>query len=158
MSSSSFICDVPSDVSVPPEFIVNLDLPPMIRWQHILRLYIDQLRQTEEAIESVVKDILGTWAGPMLEKVLTILMAGVTQFGLVYYGQELKGVSEDTGIQLGKLVLMQLVYECVACCTSIVCQNKETKTPMHIRTMDWELDILRPLTIGKYAHMYMKFI
>ncbi len=145
---SSFICNVPSDVSVPPRFVVNLDLPPMVRWQHILRLYKDQFHQVEKKIESMINEIVGQWAGPMLEKVLSTIMAGITRLGLVYYGQELKGFSQETEIPLGKLVLIQFVYECFACCTSIVCRDERTNIPMHIRTMDWELDFLKPLTIG----------
>jgi hypothetical protein len=145
---SSFICNVPSDVSVPPRFVVNLDLPPTVRWQHILRLYIDQFHQVEQKIESMINEILGQWLGPMLEKVLSTIMSGITRLGLVHYGEELKGFSKDTGIPLGRLVLMQFVYECSACCTSIVCKNDQTNVPIHIRTMDWALDFLKPLTIG----------
>lgn len=147
---SSFICSIPSDVSVPRRFVVNLDLPPTIRWQHILRLYVDQFRDVEKKIETMINEMLGQWLGPMIEKVLSTIMSGITRLGLVYYGEELKGFSQDTGIPLGKLVLMQFVYECVACCTSIVCPNKQTGVPIHIRTMDWELEFLKPLTIGKY--------
>lgn len=147
---SSFICNVPSDSSVPPRFVVNLDLPPMVRWQHILRLYKEQFHQVEKKIESMINELIGQWVGPMLEKVLSTIMAGITRLGLVYYGEELKGFSQDTEIPLGKLVLMQFVYECFACCTSIVCKNEQTGVPMHIRTMDWELDFLKPLTIGMY--------
>ena len=146
---TSFICKVPSDVSVPPRYIVNLDLPPAVRWQHILRLYVDQFRKVEKKVDSMINGIVGQWAGPMLEAVLSTMMAGITRLGLVYYGEELKGFSHDTGISLGKLVLIQFVYECFACCTSIVCQNQQTNIPVHIRTMDWELDFLKPLTIGE---------
>ncbi|CAF0844433.1 unnamed protein product [Adineta steineri] len=144
---SSFVCDIPSDVSVPPRFIVNLDLSPALRWQHILRLYIDQFREVEKKIDSMITDIIGQFAGPMLEKILSTIMSGITRLGLVYYGQELKGFSEITGIPLGKLVLIQFVYECFACCTSIVCKDEQNNIPIHIRTMDWELDFLKPLTI-----------
>ncbi|CAF2020874.1 unnamed protein product [Rotaria magnacalcarata] len=144
---SSFICNVPGDVSSPPRFVVNLDMLPALRWQHIVRLYADQLHEVEKKIESMVDEIFGQYIGPMLEKVLSTIMAGITRLGLVYYGQELKGLSNDTGIPLGRLVMMQFVYECFACCTSIVCQDEQTNIPMHIRTMDWELDFLKPLTI-----------
>jgi hypothetical protein len=145
---SSLICTVPSDVDVPPQFIVDLNQPPSLRWQHILRLYIGQFRQVEEKIESMINQLIGPWVGPMLETSLSTIMAGVTRLGLVHYGDELKGFSQETGIPLGRLVLMQFVYECFACCTSIVCKNETTNTPVHIRTMDWELDFLKPLTIG----------
>ncbi|CAF1004560.1 unnamed protein product [Adineta ricciae] len=144
---SSFICQVPPDVSVPQRYIVNLDLPPAVRWQHILRLYLDQFHAVEKKIDSMISGIIGQWAGPILETILSAVMSGITRLGLVYYGEELKGFSQETGIPLGKLVLIQFVYECFACCTSIVCQDKQTKVPIHIRTMDWELDFLKPLTI-----------
>ncbi|CAM4894188.1 unnamed protein product [Rotaria socialis] len=140
---------VPCDVSSPPRFVVNLDMPPALRWQHIVRLlYADQLHEVEKKIESMVDEIFGQYIGPMLEKVLSTIMVGITRLGLVYYGQELKGLSNDTGIPLGRLVMMQFVYECFACCTSFVCQDEQTNIPMHIRTMDWEFDFLKPLTIG----------
>jgi penicillin V acylase-like amidase (Ntn superfamily) len=42
---------------------------------------------------------------------------------------------------------MQLVYEASAHCTSIIATEKETETPLHIRTMEWEMPFLRPITI-----------
>ena len=146
---SSLICAVPSDVSVPPCFTVDLDQPPATRWQHIARLYIDQLRAVEKQIDSMIDQLIGQWLGPMLAKVLSTLLDSVTQLGLVYYGEELKGFARETGIELGRLVLMQFVYECFACCTSIVCRDEQTKIPVHIRTMDWGLDFLKSLTIGR---------
>eukprot|EP00026_Physarum_polycephalum_P009777 Phypoly_transcript_09913.p1 GENE.Phypoly_transcript_09913~~Phypoly_transcript_09913.p1 ORF type:complete len:398 (+),score=31.45 Phypoly_transcript_09913:75-1196(+) len=73
-------------------------------------------------------------------------MAGITHLGLVYYGKELKAIAEQSGIPLGKLVLMQLVYEACACCTSVVVPNADG-VPLHIRTMDWEFPFLGPLTV-----------
>ena len=145
---SSIICTVPSDVQVPRHFIVDLDQPPMLRWQHILRLYVDEFHLVERKIETMIQELVGQWTGSMVETVLSTIMAGITKLGLVYYGEELKGFSQETGIPLGKLVLIQFVYECFACCTSIVCRNEQTNVPIHIRTMDWELDFLKPLTIG----------
>jgi hypothetical protein len=45
--------------------------------------------------------------------------------------------------------MMQLVYEASAHCTSIIAteKEKETETPLHIRTMEWEMPFLRPITI-----------
>ena len=146
---SSPICVVPSDVSVPPCFTVDLDQPASTRWQHVARLYIAQLREVEKQIDSLIDQLIGQWLGPMLAKALSTFIGGVTQLGLVFYGEELKGFARETGIELGRLVLMQFVYECFACCTSIVCRDEQTKIPLHIRTMDWGLDFLKALTIGR---------
>jgi hypothetical protein len=63
----------------------------------------------------------------------------------VFYIDELRGISKHTGIDLSQLILMQLCYEVCACCTSIVI-DKDINT-FHYRTMDWEMDELKDLTI-----------
>jgi hypothetical protein len=145
---SSLICEIPSDVKTPPYFVVDLDQPEISRWNHIIVLYIDQLHDVEKRIDSMVNQMIGSWTAPLLEKVVTTIMAGITRLGLVLYGEELEGFSKATGISLGRLVLIQFVYECFACCTSIVCRDPVTNIPLHIRTMDWGLDFLKSLTIG----------
>ena len=40
-----------------------------------------------------------------------------------------------------------MVYEASTTCTSIVVEHSENGKPIHIRTMDWELPFLKPLTI-----------
>ena len=144
----SLICEVPADVDIPPHFIIDLDQPPALRWQHVVHLYRDQLLQVEARIESMVQTILGNWLGPAVESIVATLMSGITKAGLVFYGEEIKGIAKDSGIALGKMALMQFVYECFACCTSIICKNSITNTPMQIRSMDWGLDFLKKLTIG----------
>lgn len=42
---------------------------------------------------------------------------------------------------------MNLSYELFSACTSIILEDPTDKTPMHFRTMDWDLDLLRQLTI-----------
>jgi hypothetical protein len=86
-------------------------------------------------------------------------------------------VCTAAGLPLGQLVLLQLVYEASAACTSIivpqdpakvscpiaphprldstlivhvrvcVCSRGQASAPQHIRTMDWGMEFLRPLTI-----------
>ena len=38
--------------------------------------------------------------------------------------------------------MMQLVYEASTHCTSLVTELEGKKTPVHIRTMEWELPCL----------------
>ena len=74
-------------------------------------------------------------------------MATATHAGAVYYGKELKGIARATGMPIGLLAILQLVYEASACCTSVVVDDPESGRPVHIRTMDWEMEWLAPLTI-----------
>eukprot|EP01087_Luapelamoeba_hula_P012980 TRINITY_DN3676_c0_g1_i1.p1 TRINITY_DN3676_c0_g1~~TRINITY_DN3676_c0_g1_i1.p1 ORF type:complete len:385 (+),score=27.58 TRINITY_DN3676_c0_g1_i1:450-1604(+) len=56
------------------------------------------------------------------------------------------GLAAAVGIQVGELVMLQLVYEAAACCTSIIVED-ESGIPLHIRTMDWEMPYLKGLTV-----------
>jgi hypothetical protein len=52
------------------------------------------------------------------------------------------------GISLSELVAIQYAYEYFAQCTSVgINPKKSTSGPIHVRTMDWPLDFLTPLTI-----------
>lgn len=66
----------------------------------------------------------------------------------VYYGAELTAISKKSGLDLGRLVLLQLVYEASTACTSVVVSDSK-ETPHHIRTMDWDMDFMKldPFTI-----------
>jgi hypothetical protein len=87
--------------------------------------------------------ILGTGIGASLA---TSVFATAAKTGWVYYGDELKGIAKASGVPLGKVVLLQIAYEAFAACTSIVA-NGPDGCPIHIRSMDWEMAELQPLTI-----------
>lgn len=79
-------------------------------------------------------------------------MSSLNSLGIVFYDKELAGISKALNgkISTGLLVAMQLIYEVSACCTSIIVPGKDQElsgAPLHIRTMDWGMDFLKPLTI-----------
>lgn len=65
--------------------------------------------------------------------------------GRTCYPLEMKAIAQRANMDLGRLVLLQHIYEACACCTSIVLEGENC--PIHIRSMDWGMDILKPLTI-----------
>lgn len=97
-------------------------------------------------VKAEIKATLGAVLGPALTGVGTSLMETATSLGRVYYGEELKAMSARSGVKLGRLVILQLVYEAASCCTSIVVPGPDG-VPRHIRTMDWAMDLLGDLTI-----------
>jgi N-acylethanolamine-hydrolysing acid amidase len=101
-------------------------------------------------VESIVKDEIksniGDILGPALTSIGTGIMETATSLGRVYYGEELKAISARSGVKLGRLVILQLMYEAASCCTSIVVPGPDG-VPRHIRTMDWGMDLLADLTI-----------
>jgi hypothetical protein len=125
-----------------PRYIIDLDDSPKDRWSGILKDYKDEMIKMKEFIDKLLKELqLEGYFASFALKMLEI----AAKVGWVYESEELIALSEMSGIELGKLIAMQLLYEASATCTSIIIQGKEF--PIHIRTMDWELDLLKSLTI-----------
>ena len=122
-----------------PRYVVDLDAPASERWNHVVADYKDKL----SSVVTMTEDILGTGVGATIA---TSVFATAANVGWVHYSEELIGIAKATGIPLGKVVLLQIAYEAFAACTSIVV-NGPDGYPLHIRTMDWEMEELQPLTI-----------
>jgi hypothetical protein len=122
-----------------PKYIVDLDSPADKRWNQIVNDYADHLPN----VVSMTEDILGSGCGASLA---TTVFATAAKTGFVYYADELRGIAKASGVPLGKVVLLQIAYEAFAACTSIVVDGPNGY-PLHIRTMDWDMPELQPLTI-----------
>ncbi|VBB18342.1 hypothetical protein YASMINEVIRUS_805 [Yasminevirus sp. GU-2018] len=118
-----------------PRFIINLDLPPDQRWTHVIKLYKHKFSKVMDTVDTLLGGITGT------------ALKWVTWWYSenVFYIEELKAISETSGVELEKLILLQLCYEMFSCCTSIVINDKDRT--VHYRTMDWEMPKLADLTI-----------
>lgn len=128
-----------------PRFIIELNDPPKRRWDHIIDYYKQDLRSIRDTI---INDILppGSLA-KMLSASVAQAAALLSKLGIVMYSKELKGISERSGLSLGELTLMQFGYEAASCCTSVAVSDENNGgKPVHIRTMDWGIEALGPLT------------
>eukprot|EP00742_Colponemidia_sp_Colp-10_P023380 GILJ01027838.1.p1 GENE.GILJ01027838.1~~GILJ01027838.1.p1 ORF type:complete len:370 (-),score=23.06 GILJ01027838.1:423-1415(-) len=86
-------------------------------------------------------------AGSLVLKCLQGVLNLSNKLSVVYYSDELNAISELSGMPLGRVVMMQLVYEASALCTSVVVPRDGEGCAAHIRTMDSEMDFLRKLTV-----------
>ena len=130
--------------------MVNLDQPPGERWSHIVQAYVEVLPNVINLIDTILGE-------GIVASIANAVFSGLNRIGVVYYHQELEGIAKVSGIPVGKVALLQIAYEVFAACTSIVVdmdmtQNDgesghSTVTPFHIRTMDWEMEMLDQLTI-----------
>ncbi len=117
---------------------ISLDEDPSTRWRHVI---IDNLAKLTETMSELEKMIPSGWLSYGIEKTL----AACAYAGLVMYSKELYSISELTGISIGKLIILQLYYELNAHCTSILTDSKDGVCLT--RTMDWQLSLLKDLTI-----------
>lgn len=119
-------------------YSINLDENSATRWQYIIDDNKDKLSKAMNKLNDLIpKNIIF--------KLIEWLMALCTYLNIVCYSDELRAISKQTNIPLGKLVLLQLYYELNAHCTSII--TKSNKGMCLTRTMDWDLELLKDLTI-----------
>lgn len=128
---------------------IDLDLDPSDRWKQVMLDYKDLFIDAMNSMESIMSEfgILGgviNFASAIACKIMNGIM----------YREELQSISNISGIPIHKLVLCQICYEMFAACTSVVIKGQNN---IHFRTMDWEMEFLKKITIkvqftrnGKY--------
>jgi N-acylethanolamine-hydrolysing acid amidase len=126
----------------PKEYIVHLDGDPQHMWDQVCRDYKEKILNVEKHIDEMVNK--GTLSLGLF-KSITISFGVLARFNMITFSQELRGISRELGIHVGKVVALQLVYEASTCCTSIVVDNGINL--MLARTMDWDMPSLKDLTI-----------
>ena len=150
-NSSSNSRGVKERTSDCPRYEVNLDDPPQQRWQHIIQDYKEHF----PTVIDFVDDMIGTGVS---SSIITTVLANFNDKGKIFYSEELEGIASVSGLPIGKIALLQVAYEVFAACTSVVVDMpssnisglddiKQESAPFHIRTMDWSLDVLVPMTI-----------
>jgi len=119
-----------------PQFTIHLDYPPDKRWNEVIEHFKEHIPKATK----IAEEMLGKNTVRLLQPILNL----ATRSNSIMYKEELLSISNQTNINPGLLLLLQLVYEAFAACTSVVVKTE--RYPIHIRTMDWDLSILRKLT------------
>ncbi len=117
---------------------VSLDLSPELRWNEVLHDNHDKLMRAMLQLNALIPT-------GFISRCIELILCVCTYLHIVMYSQEIIAISKISGISIGRLVLLQLYYELNANCTSII-TNSESG-PCLTRTMDWELPLLKDLTI-----------
>lgn len=120
------------------EYVISLDLPPLQRWTEIAREKKSEIKAILDKFISFL-DEFGMWAeeivyilkltGPLLDDMLP-----------EPYADEIKSISEATGLEIGEVVFYNIFYEVFTVCTSVVAQDPSGKL-YHARNLDFGLFI-----------------
>jgi len=137
--------------------IINLDLPAENRWTEIVK-------PLSSEIEALVTVITRLVPPKILKVILASCDKGIDAEFLNRfpnsYGDEIRGISKDTGVDACALVIYNIAYEVLGGCTSIVAESPDGKIyhgrnldfglgPFNISEMQWQLtDALRPLLVN----------
>lgn len=122
------------------EYIIDLDLPQAERWRHIL----DDHKHLFPELETEIGNIISMFGYNNIYSMC--LNTGIYLFSSkVLYYDELKSISDAVGLSLDKILIMQLLYELSAACTTIV--HKVEGQMTMLRTLDWDMSFLKKITI-----------
>ncbi|XP_031560765.1 N-acylethanolamine-hydrolyzing acid amidase-like [Actinia tenebrosa] len=119
-------------------FTVNLDLPPQERWVKIMQEY-------RQYTPTIIKDVQNFFPKPLLP-LIDRLALYLDKYFPAPYPDELRGIASGLNISLSNAVLLNLVYDFSAFCTSIVAQDTQGNI-YHARNLDYHFTAdLRKLT------------
>ncbi|XP_041362025.1 N-acylethanolamine-hydrolyzing acid amidase-like [Gigantopelta aegis] len=129
----------PSDPQVPRAYNVSLDDPPESRWDHVLKDYVNEVPN----LIATVRSLVPIQYLPVVED----LAVDLESYMPSPFPQELRGIAEAFTMDIGDIVLLNIIYDVTAFCTSIVSQDSNG-TIWHARNLDFYYgDILRNMTI-----------
>jgi hypothetical protein len=115
----------PSDI---PTHVINYSLPPRERYEEVSRIYKDQILNVKNTLFKHIPEKfqnLATEFFHLLDKCLDD------------FGEEIRGVADGSGLDVGDALILNLAYELTDYCTSIVAVDNDGKI-MHARNQDFE--------------------
>ncbi|CAF2211386.1 unnamed protein product [Rotaria magnacalcarata] len=126
----------PKPDRIVPTYVVNLDLPPVERWKNISTIYKPAIIDLVNYIKTFALSI-----SPELQFLISLVdtkLPAMADTLPAPYGDEMKGISQATGVPLGEIVLYNIFYEIFTLCTSIVAEDQNGKI-LHGRNLDFGL-------------------
>lgn len=117
----------------------NLDKAPSERWVEIFEQNESLIKDLKKHIQSLLK----AYSSSIL--LLKPFFNSFDKSKIMYY-EEITYIAKRIGLSKMECVLMQLMYESSAACTTAVI--KINKKEFFLRTMDWPQDFMKDITIG----------
>jgi len=129
-----------SSYTVAPEYVINLDMEPSQRWNAVVADFKQDFGPVLKYFDKILPPILQSFVDPIL--------ADFDKYIPAPYGDEMRGIAAAAApeINLGQILIVNLVYELTAFCTSIIAQQPND-TILHGRNLDYNIPGLRALTI-----------
>jgi len=121
-------------------FVFDLDKHPSERWIHIINEYKDKLPRMKEEINKLFQEFGVTG---LVRKALNWLIYFYSNS--IVHREEIASIAKLTNLDFEQVLLMQLMYEINSACSTLI--THVDHKPVMFRTMDWDLDFLRELTV-----------
>ncbi|XP_064597794.1 N-acylethanolamine-hydrolyzing acid amidase-like [Liolophura sinensis] len=123
----------------PKTYTVNVEDPPETRWVQVLKDFKFMVPELNKTVQTLVPAEFI----PLAEQIGAQLDKSIIQ----PFADEIKGVAKIFGLPLGEMVLLNIIYDMTAFCTSVVAQDSAGNI-WHTRNLDYYYgDVLRNMTI-----------
>lgn len=132
---------------IPPRYTVDLSLPPRERYQHIVRDFKSQLSTLPALFDDIVGLLHPNISVQSFQKLARVFLRHVHN---PEETEELRGIQEETGIDMYLLVAFNVLLDLLMGCTSggaRVSDSAGLETMLHFRTLDWSMDPLRKVVV-----------
>ena len=130
-----------------PKYIIDLSLPPVRRYQHVAA----EFREQAAALPTLFDDMVLGWNphAPVngIRKLARLMLR---RLHYKEENEELRGISQTTGIKMWLLVALNVLLDLFMGCTSgaaRVGEEQDGSRMLHFRTLDWGMDPLRKLIV-----------
>ncbi|AKI80368.1 acid ceramidase-like protein [Acanthamoeba polyphaga mimivirus] len=117
----------------------DLDLNAEVRWVKIFDAFKDKITDLKSHLVNLLKPHDSSL------KIVSMLSGFINPENILHYG-EIKYITDRLGMKMYEIIILQLVYEITAACTSAVIDVGDNK--LFLRTLDWPLEFLKDFTIG----------
>ncbi|XP_002405171.3 acid ceramidase isoform X2 [Ixodes scapularis] len=124
----------PSNSSAVPSFVINLDLSPAERWKEVATAKRREVYRMHEALMNLLGSIFGGRILSLVDKDMPKLLQSLPWT----FREEMKALSNLTGLPLGEVILYNVFYEFFTVCTSIVAEDLNGNL-YHARNLDFGL-------------------
>lgn len=131
----------------PPRYTVDLSLPPRARYQHVVRDFKPQMSKLPILFDDMVRLLHTNISVQRFQQLARVFLRHVHN---PEETEELRGIQEETGIEMYLLVAFNVLLDLLIGCTSggaRVSNGRGLKTMLHFRTLDWSMDPLRKVVV-----------
>lgn len=117
----------------------DLDLNPADRWIIIFNLFEPKFPKLRKHINKLFKQFESIL--PVIKEVFNLINTDQ----IMFY-DEIKYIAHRMNLAIYEVILLQLIYETSAACTTAIFEVGESA--YFLRTMDWPMSFLKNITIG----------
>ncbi|KAE8154129.1 beta subunit of N-acylethanolamine-hydrolyzing acid amidase-domain-containing protein [Aspergillus avenaceus] len=134
----------------PPVYRIDLSLPPAERYIEVAKAYRNHLISITGIFDELVIEALPKRFLPWITRMARLMLRRLYSREET---DEIRGISEATGIEMYLLVSFNVLLDLLMGCTSGAALTKPDTTEglrprlLHFRTLDWDMDELRKLLV-----------